>query len=105
MIPIHESEGEVTFAVRVHPRAKNNAITGERGEALKLSITAPPIDGRANQACIDFFARLLKLPPSSVTIASGHSGRDKVIRIAGVTRQKVRDGLRSDLGPDPQERL
>jgi hypothetical protein len=79
--------------VKVHPRAKNNAIAGEFGDALKLSLTAPPVEGAANEACIEFFAKLLKLPRSSVTIASGQSSRNKVIRIAGVTGQYVRDRL------------
>jgi uncharacterized protein len=76
--------------VKVHPRAKKNAITGEVGDALKLSLTAPPIDGRANEACVEFFANLLKVPRSSVTIASGESGRRKVVRVAGIAAEAVR---------------
>ena len=94
MIPINESEGDATFAVRVHPRAKKNGITGELGDALKLSLTTPPIEGRANEACIEFFAKLLKVPRSSVTIASGQSSRNKVIRVTGVNRDYVGDLLR-----------
>ena len=67
---IRESADGVTLAVRVQPRAKKNAITGEVGEALKVSLTAPPVEGRANEACIEFFAKLLKLPqPGSVVAA------------------------------------
>ena len=84
MIPLHESDAGVSFAVKVHPRAKRNAITGEVGDALKVALTAPPVDGRANQACIEFFAKLLKVPRSSVSIASGQSSQNKVIRVAGV---------------------
>jgi len=93
MIPIHESPASVSFAVKVHPRAKKNAITGELGDALKLSLTTPPVDGRANEACIEFFAKLLKVPRSSVTIASGQTSRNKVIRVAGVTGEYVRGRL------------
>ena len=93
MIPLTESDQSVTFAVKVHPRAKKNAITGELGDALKLSLTTPPVEGRANEACIEFFAKLLKVPRSSVTIASGQSSRNKVIRVVGVTVQYVRDRL------------
>jgi uncharacterized protein (TIGR00251 family) len=75
VISIHESDDTVTFAIKVHPRARKNSITGELGGALKLSITSPPIDGRANQACIEFFAKLLKVPRSSVTIASGQTSQ------------------------------
>ena len=93
MIPLQESGGGVTFAIKVHPRAKKNAITGEVGDAFKVSLTAPPIDGRANKACADFFAKVLEVPRSSITIASGESSRNKVIRVAGVTAQFVRDRL------------
>jgi uncharacterized protein (TIGR00251 family) len=93
MVAIHENGGGVSFAVKVHPRGKKNAITGEIGDALKVALTAPPIDGRANEACIEFFAKLLKVPRSSVTIASGLSSRNKVIRVAGVTSEYVRDRL------------
>jgi len=90
MFAIYESPGGVRFSVRVHPRAKKNAITGELGEALKVSLTSPPIEGRANEACIEFFAKLLKVPRSSVTIASGQSSRNKVIRVAGVSGEELR---------------
>ena len=93
MIPLHESRDGVAFAVKVHPRAKKNAITGELGDALKLSLTTPPVEGRANQACIEFFAKLLKVPRSSVTIASGQTSRNKVIRVSGLTAQQVRERL------------
>jgi uncharacterized protein (TIGR00251 family) len=93
MFAIHESAGAVTFAVKVHPRAKRNAITGELGDALKLSLTTPPVEGRANDACVEFFAKLLKVPRSSVTIASGQSSRNKVIRVAGVSAEEVRERL------------
>jgi uncharacterized protein (TIGR00251 family) len=89
MIPIHESTDGVTFAVRVHPRAKKNAITGELGDALKLSLTTPPIEGRANEACVEFFAKLLKVPRSSVTIASGPKSRNKVIRVTGISAEEL----------------
>ena len=90
MIPIQEASGSVTFAVKIHPRAKKNAITGELGDVLKLSLTAPPVDGKANDACIEFFAKFLKVPRASVTIASGQSSRTKVIRVAGLSAEEVR---------------
>jgi uncharacterized protein (TIGR00251 family) len=80
----------VTFAIRVQPRAKRNAITGELGEALKLALTAPPVEGKANQACVEFLAKLLKVPKSFVSIAAGETARNKIIRVAGVTAEQVR---------------
>jgi uncharacterized protein (TIGR00251 family) len=93
VIPIHSTPAGATFAIKVHPRARKNAITGEVGDALKVSLTAPPVEGKANQACIDFFANLLKVPGSSVSIAAGQNSRNKVVRVAGLTAQQVRQRL------------
>jgi uncharacterized protein (TIGR00251 family) len=93
MAAIQNSPSGVTFAVKIHPRAKKNAIIGELGDALKLALTAPPVDGKANAACIDFFAKLLKVPRSSVTIAAGQTNRNKVIRVAGLSAEDVRQRL------------
>lgn len=95
MIPVHENSAGVTFAIKVHPRARKNAITGEVGDVLKVSLTAPPIDGRANDGCIEFFANLLEVPRSSITIAAGLSSRNKIIRVVGLSAQQVRDRLNS----------
>jgi uncharacterized protein (TIGR00251 family) len=93
MIPVHDSPSGATFAIKVHPRARKNAITGKLGDALKLSLTAPPVEGKANAACIEFFANLLKVPRSSVTIAAGQTSRNKLIAVAGLTAQQLRDRL------------
>jgi uncharacterized protein len=90
MIPLQVSVGGVAFAVKVHPRAKKNAITGEVGDALKVSLTTPPFDGRANEACIEVFAKLLNVPRSSVTIASGQTSRNRVIRVVGLSAEELR---------------
>src|SRR5690348_2104900 len=93
MVAIKESASGVTFAVKVHPRARKNAITGAVGDALKLALTAPPVEGKANQAVIEFFADFFEIPRSSVTIASGETSRNKVIRINGLNAQRVRERL------------
>jgi len=93
MIPIHDTAAGATFVVKVHPHAKKNAITGELGEALKVALTAPPVEGKANQACIEFFAKLLNVPRSSITIASGQNSRNKVIQVARVSAEEVRNRL------------
>jgi uncharacterized protein (TIGR00251 family) len=93
VIPIKDHPAGATFAVKVHPRAKRDRISGVVGDALKLDLIAPPVEGRANEACIRFFADFLKVPRSSVTIASGANTRLKVIRIAGITAEQVRQRL------------
>jgi uncharacterized protein len=90
---IHDTPLGAAFQVRIHPRARRNAITGEIGDALKLALTAPPVEGRANDACISFFADLLNVARSSVTIAAGHSSRNKVIRIAAMSAAEVQKRL------------
>lgn len=98
MIAIKQSASGVTFAVRLRPRARKNEITGQAGDALKLSLTAPPLEGRANQACIEFFAMLLKLPRSSITIAAGQGSRNKVIRVTGLSAEEVGRRLTASSG-------
>ena len=93
MITIRDTPSGATFQVKVHPRARKNTIEGEIGDALKLALTAPPVEGRANEACISFLAEVLNVPRSSVTIAAGESSRLKVIRVAGLTADKVRRKL------------
>jgi len=93
MIPVHETKAGVTFTVKIQPRARKNAITGELGDALKVALAAPPIDGRANEGCIEFLANLLKVKHSSVTIASGKTSRRKVIRVTGLSADEVRKRL------------
>ena len=99
MIPIsiQESANGISFAVKVHPRARKNAITGAVGEALKLALTAPPVEGKANHAVIEFFADLFAIPRSSVTIASGATSRNKVVRIAGVSKPAAEQRLAENL--------
>jgi uncharacterized protein (TIGR00251 family) len=90
MIPLLEGQAGVSFAVKVQPRARKNAITGELGDALKVSLTAPPVDGRANEACVEFIANLLEVPRSSVSIASGEKSRRKVVRVRGLSAHEIR---------------
>ncbi|MBZ5505738.1 MAG: DUF167 domain-containing protein [Acidobacteriia bacterium] len=99
MIAIQESAKGITFAIKVHPRARKNAITGVIGDALKLALTAPPVEGKANQAVIEFFADLFAIPRSSVTIASGETSRNKVVRIAGVSKAQAEQRLSGNLKP------
>ena len=82
----------------MHPRARKNAITGVVGDAIKIALTAPPVEGRANEACVKFLSEFLNVPRSSVTIAAGESSRQKLIRIAGMTAAQVEEKLRAVIG-------
>src|SRR5215472_3562115 len=93
MIPVRDHASGASFAVKVHPRAKKDAISGAIGDALKVDLTAPPVEGKANEAVTRFFADLLKVPRSSVTIASGKTNRMKVIYVASITAEQLRQRL------------
>jgi uncharacterized protein (TIGR00251 family) len=93
LISIRDTLDGATFQVKVQARARKSAITGEVGDVLKLALTAPPVEGRANQACIAYLAELLNVPRSSVTIAAGQSSRNKVIRVAGLSAAQVEERL------------
>jgi uncharacterized protein len=95
MIEIRDTAAGATFAVKVHPRARKNGIAGELDGALKISLTAPPVEGKANDACVEFLAKLLSVPRSSVTILSGESNRRKVILVAGLSGAEVSRRLAS----------
>ena len=94
MIPLRETAAGVSFKVRVQPRASRTAITGVLGdEILKIALAAPPIEGRANEALVRFFAELFDVPPSAIEIASGGQSRNKVVRVAGASIAHDRDRL------------
>jgi hypothetical protein len=78
----------------VQARAARTAISGTVGEALKVSVAAPPLDGRANVAVVEFFSEVLSVPRSSVQLVAGERSRNKIIRIAGCSGAEVRRLLR-----------
>ena len=93
MIRVTDHADGASFAVKVRPRARRNAIAGEVGDALKINVTAPPLEGKANEAITRFLADLLKVPRSSITIASGKANRLKVVHVAGVRADDLRQRL------------
>ncbi|MGH9532159.1 MAG: DUF167 domain-containing protein [Terriglobales bacterium] len=100
MIPIRATASGSSFAVKLHPRTRQNSVTGEVGDALKILLTAPPVEGRANQALVEFLAELLNVPRSSVKIAAGQSRRRKVVAIAGLSAEEVTRRLQPFLTPE-----
>jgi len=89
VVEVQEHEGRIVFAVRVAPRASRDAIEGEYNGALKVRLTAPPVEDRANDALQRLLAKRLNVPVSAVRIVSGEKSRTKRVEIAGVTRAQV----------------
>ena len=85
------------LAVRVQPRAKSDALDGERGGALVVRVTAPPVDGRANAAVCALVARAAGVPKSAVTVVHGAGTRDKVLEIRGVDTASLRRAVGLDV--------
>ena len=83
----------VTLSLRVQPRASRNAVVGWTGDTLNIRLSAPPVEGAANAACLEFLADLLDLPQSQFEILRGSRSRTKVIRISGLTQDEVRARL------------
>ncbi|GAB4263397.1 MAG: DUF167 family protein YggU [Deferrisomatales bacterium] len=88
-MPCRDADGGVVLSVWVQPRASRDQIVGMQGDALKVRIAAPPVDGEANAALTRFLAKTLRVPKRAVEIASGSSGRRKTVRIRGVAREEV----------------
>jgi uncharacterized protein (TIGR00251 family) len=82
-----------TLAVRIHPGARKNGVTGVHAEAVKIALTAPPVDGKANEALIAFLAETLRLPRARIAIVSGATSRTKTIRITGKSAAEVAAAL------------
>lgn len=81
MLRLQETEEGITFRALIQPRASKNMIAGIHDDALKIKLTAPPVEGAANKMCISFLAKCLGLPKSAVDIRSGRSSRKKRILI------------------------
>ena len=90
--------------VRVQPRAARAAVTGWRDDALVVRVTAPPVDGAANTAVRELLAGVLGVPPSTVRVIRGERGRDKLVRIDGLTPTEARARLQHAVPPPAIQR-
>ena len=88
-IQISATKGKLSFVVRVQPRASRDEIAGEYQSGLKIRLTAPPVDDRANEALRKLLAARLNVPLAAVRIASGERSRTKRIEISGVTAAMI----------------
>jgi uncharacterized protein (TIGR00251 family) len=81
------------LAIRVQPRAKRTEVAGERAGAVVIRVSAPPVDGKANEAVCRLIAERLGVPKSAVRIVRGESSRDKVVRVDGLSSDEARELL------------
>lgn len=90
MLDLAPTPDGIRLRVRVAPRAAHARILGVHDGALKVSLTAPPVDGAANDALVAFLAEALGVPKRAITITHGLTSKSKTLRIAGVSEQQVR---------------
>jgi len=89
LIPVTESDQGIVFQVRVVPRSSRSEIAGIRDDALKIRLKAPPVEGRANDECIRFFAALLGVKRDRVRILSGLKSKTKTIAVSGLRKKDL----------------
>jgi uncharacterized protein (TIGR00251 family) len=77
------------IAVKVHPRARRTAVAGRFGDAWKLDLAAPPVDGKANEECIRFLAGLAGVPQACVRIVTGAGARVKLVEVEGIKQAEL----------------
>jgi TIGR00251 family protein len=90
MLKIAEIAGGVRLGVYVQPRSSRNQIAGEQNEALKVKLTAPPVEGEANAALVDFLSVSLKLPRKDIKLLKGEASRHKIVEIRGINPKELR---------------
>ncbi|MGO9136245.1 MAG: DUF167 domain-containing protein [Syntrophales bacterium] len=89
MVSIKETEDGIILQVHVVPRSAKSEFAGVQGDALKLKITAPPVEGQANAECIRFLSDILRIKKKQVKILSGHRSKKKTIAIEGIGRKEI----------------
>ncbi len=79
----------MVFNIRVLPKSSRSEITGTQDDALKIKITAPPVEGRANEACIALLAERLRVRKTQISIVAGHQSRKKTVAVSGLTKKDI----------------
>jgi uncharacterized protein (TIGR00251 family) len=90
---IKTAKDGVYLSIHLNPRASRDAIDGLYGDALKIKIKAPPVDGKANAYLLAYLAKALEVPRSSVTLEHGETSREKTIRVLAMTAQQIAERL------------
>ncbi|MGH7678607.1 MAG: DUF167 domain-containing protein [Gemmatimonadaceae bacterium] len=85
----------VRLSIRVQPRASSTGIVGLHGDALKVRLTAPPVDGAANEALVRLLSETFGIPVRAITIVAGSGSRTKVVELDGITEEAVRKLLQT----------
>ncbi|MBK8227277.1 MAG: YggU family protein [Flavobacteriales bacterium] len=88
---INESSGSILLTLHVQPGAKRTEVSGTHGDALKIRLAAPPVDGQANEALLSYLAAQFGVPKRQVEMVSGHTSRKKRVQLTGATLRPDKD--------------
>lgn len=101
MPPIVSTPSGIRLSIQVQPRASRTELAGRHGDALKIRVHAPPVDGAANEALVRFLAAALGVPRAAVHLAAGQGGRRKTVLVQGLTASQAARRLELEVpGPD-----
>lgn len=93
MLEIEVRDDAVRFAVHARPRASRTELAGVHGDAIRVRLAAPPVEGAANAELVSFLSKTLAVPKSAVRIVSGARSKRKVVEVTGLSRESVRSAL------------
>ena len=85
----------ILFSVIIQPRSSKNEVTGIYKDAIKIRLTSPPVDGAANKSCLRFFSKWLEVASSEISITRGHSSKNKIIKIVGLSEKQSLEILKT----------
>jgi uncharacterized protein len=102
---IQEDNDGIILNILIQPRSSKNMVAGPHGDALKIKLTAPPVDGAANKMCIEYIAKWVRIPKSSIEIISGHASRTKRVLLRCRNDTKDRKRIRSLLSSISSQKI
>ena len=94
-MPIKPCDNGIRFSAIIQPRSSKNEVKGLYKDALKIRLTSPPVDNKANKACMSFFAKWLGISPSKISIVQGLSSKNKIIEVDGLTEKQFHEILKT----------
>ena len=92
---IKPCDNKIRFSAIIQPRSSKNEVTGVYNDALKIRLTSPPVDNKANKACMSFFAKWLGISPSKISLVQGLSSKNKIIEVDGLTEKQFHEILKT----------
>lgn len=91
---LKEEKNTVILKVKLVPKSSIDEITGVYGDALKIKIKAPPVEGKANKACCNYLAKIIGIPPKNISVIKGHKSKEKLICIENINSKIIKEKIK-----------